>query len=163
MISLVYDSSNLVIVEMLISICLVCILQCYKEQYVSDDAASDWYTSLWDNFSSYVLQWQWPKVMGRRSSWICSQGLWWICWSLCITYKSHVVLVFVSVQQCNQITHRCISCLQILSKICTVPEQLLWTLWVSWLESEGKTISKSSSISLWIYLGGKFGLWTCNN
>ena len=41
MISLVYESSNLAIVEMLISICLVCILQCYKEQHVSDDAASD--------------------------------------------------------------------------------------------------------------------------
>jgi hypothetical protein len=41
MISLVYVLSNLVIVEVLISICLVCILQCYKEQYVSDDAASD--------------------------------------------------------------------------------------------------------------------------
>jgi hypothetical protein len=41
MIPLVYESSNLVIIEMLISIYLVCILQCYKEQYVSDDAASD--------------------------------------------------------------------------------------------------------------------------
>jgi hypothetical protein len=44
-----------------------------------------------------------------------------------ITDKNHVVLVFVSVQQCYQITHCCISCLQILLKICTVPEQLLWT------------------------------------
>jgi hypothetical protein len=44
-----------------------------------------------------------------------------------ITDKDHVVLIFVTVQQCNQITHCCISCLQILSKICTVPEQLLWT------------------------------------
>lgn len=84
MISLAYVLSNLVILEMLISICLVYMLQCYKEQYVSDDAASDWYTSFWDNFSSYVLQWQWPKVMGRRSPWICSQGLWWIYCSLYI-------------------------------------------------------------------------------
>jgi presenilin-like A22 family membrane protease len=41
MISLAYVLSNLVILEMLISICLVYMLQCYKEQYVSDDAASD--------------------------------------------------------------------------------------------------------------------------
>lgn len=53
-------------------------LQHFQDYHVQSAPTKTWRCSVWNNISTYVLQWQRSNPLGGRSTWVCEEGLWWV-------------------------------------------------------------------------------------